>query len=76
MKLEVHRLHDDAHAALAEHAIHAVPARKDGTRLDATRPDHELRTHPPETSTITFLTTTNLGIVRPLQQTGPMNATM
>jgi hypothetical protein len=42
MKLEVHGLHDDAHAALAEHPFDPVPARKNGTDLDPTVIHHGL----------------------------------
>jgi hypothetical protein len=35
MKLKVHRLHDDAHAALAEHSVDTVPARQDSSDLHA-----------------------------------------
>jgi len=41
MELEVHRLHDEAHAALAEHALDAVPAREHGADLHAMLPRHE-----------------------------------
>ncbi|HMG53122.1 MAG TPA: hypothetical protein VK601_06565 [Kofleriaceae bacterium] len=42
MKLEVHRLHDDAHPALTEHAVHAVPARKYSTDRNASAIRHRL----------------------------------
>ncbi|HEY0992731.1 MAG TPA: hypothetical protein VGD80_37010 [Kofleriaceae bacterium] len=35
MKLQVHRLHDDPHATLAEHAIDPVPARQYSPDLHA-----------------------------------------
>jgi hypothetical protein len=46
LELEVHRLHDDAHATAAEHALDAVPARKYGADRHAIMARHELATWP------------------------------
>jgi hypothetical protein len=43
MKLQVHRLHDDAHATLTEHAVDAVPARKYSPHLHAAIVHHRRR---------------------------------
>src|SRR4029079_10691492 len=43
MKLQVHRLHHDAHATLAEHAIDAVPARQYSPDVHAAVVHHRRR---------------------------------
>jgi hypothetical protein len=43
MKLQVHRLNDDSHAALAEHAVDAIPARKYSSDLHAAIVHHRRR---------------------------------
>jgi hypothetical protein len=43
MKLQVHRLHDDAHATLAEHPIDPVPARQYSPQLHAAIVRHRRR---------------------------------
>ncbi|HEX2690520.1 MAG TPA: hypothetical protein VHN14_28085 [Kofleriaceae bacterium] len=42
MQLEVHRLHDDAHATLAKHSIDAVPSRQNSADLYRTGRCHWL----------------------------------
>lgn len=40
VQLEVRRLHDDAHATVAGHALDAIPPRQDGATLDAATCGH------------------------------------
>jgi hypothetical protein len=46
VQLEVHGLHDEAHAALAEHALDAVSAREHGADLDSAGLHHARRASP------------------------------